>query len=156
MRQNKALEEGYCVMFIEENDMVERIVNIPDGVDIAIKNREIIVKGPKGEIRKDFDDPRYNETVKISKEGNTIKISSASDKRKVKALVGTFGQHIINMARGVTNGYKYTMKVYYSHFPISITVKDDEVHIKNFIGEKGARIAKIIGNVSVNVDKDEV
>lgn len=136
--------------------MVEKIVTIPDGVNVNIREREIIVKGPKGEIRKDFDDPRYNNVISISKDGSTLKISAASEKRKVKALVGTLSKHVTNMALGVTNGFKYTMKVYYSHFPISISVKDSEVHIKNFIGEKGARIAKIIGKATVNVGKDEV
>lgn len=136
--------------------MVERIINIPEGVDAAINNREIIVKGPKGELKKDFDDPRYNKAVEISKEDSTIKIVSVSDKRKIKALVGTLGKHITNMIRGVTNGYKYTMKVYYSHFPIAISVKGNEVHIKNFIGEKGARIAKIVGTATVSVGKDEI
>ncbi len=136
--------------------MVEKTITIPDGVNIDIKDREIIVKGPKGEIRRSFDDPRHNEIVSISRQGNEIKIASDSDKRKIKALVGTLSRHVTNMALGVSNGFKYTMKVYYSHFPISISVKGDEVHIKNFIGEKGARIAKVIGKANVNVGKDEV
>src|SRR3990172_852922 len=130
--------------------MVEKIINVPDGVNVTINEREVTVKGPKGEVKKNFDDPRYNKLISLAKEGNVLKISSGSDKRKVKAVVGTLGTHITNMAIGVTDGFKYTMKVYYSHFPISVSVKGSEVHIKNFIGEKGARIAKIIGTATIS------
>lgn len=136
--------------------MVERIIAIPDGVEVSVNKREVAVKGPKGQLTRDFNDPRYNKVVSISKDGSTIKIISESDKRKMKAIVGTISRHLSNMVLGVTDGYVYTMKVYYSHFPISISVKDKEVHIKNFIGEKGARIAKILGTVSVNVGKDDI
>ncbi len=143
-------------MFIDGDKMVERIINIPDGVEAAINEREVVVKGPKGQVVRDFNDPRYNKIISISRDGNTVKISSESDKRKIKAIAGTISRHVSNMILGVTTGFRYTMKVYYSHFPISVSVKDDEVHIKNFIGEKGARIAKIVGSASVNVGKDEI
>ncbi len=143
-------------MFIDGGQMVERIINIPDGVDVAVNEREVAVKGPKGQLARDFNDPRYNKTISISKDGSAIKISSESDKRKMKALVGTISRHLNNMILGVTDGYVYTMKIYYAHFPISISVVKNEVHIKNFIGEKGARIAKIVGAASVNVGKDDI
>ena len=50
--------------------------------------------------------------------------------------------------------FKYTMKIFYSHFPMSVSVKDNEVHVRNFLGEKGARIAKIAGNTEMKVEKD--
>ena len=149
------MEDCYA-MFIDGDKMVEKIINIPEGVEIAVDEREILVKGPKGEIRKNFDYPRYNKVVSISRSVNAVKVSSESDKRKIKAIVGTFSRHISNMILGVTKGFRCTMKVYYSHFPISVSVKGNEVHIKNFIGEKGARVANIVGSVSVNVGKDEI
>jgi len=142
-------------MFIELISM-EKTIDVPDGVDVAIHERAITVKGPKGELKRDFDNPRYNKIISMSKSGNTVKISSESDKRKIKAVIGTISKHVNNMIIGVTNGFTYKMKIHYSHFPISISVNGNEVHIKNFIGEKSARIAKIRGNTSVDVQKDEV
>jgi large subunit ribosomal protein L6 len=39
---------------------------------------------------------------------------------------------------------------------MSLTVKDGKVEIKNFLGEKGARIAKIVGDTSVKIVKEEL
>ena len=135
---------------------MEAKIEIHEKIEIEVKERRIIVKGPKGSIEKDFDDPRYNKSVKINKEGNSLVISSQSDKRKKKAMVGTIKAHVRNMINGVTTGYKYMMKVTYSHFPISISVQGNQVQIKNFLGEKGSRYADIIGNATVKIEKDEV
>jgi len=40
------------------------------------------------------------------------------------------------MIHGVTDGWEYTMEVYYAHFPMQVTVEGDEVVIENFLGEK--------------------
>ena len=129
---------------------------IPEGVNIEIKEKEVKVSGQKGEITKDFNDPRFNKLVTIEKNDNKFVVKSSSEKRKVKALVGTINAIVKNLILGVSIGFKFTMKVFYAHFPMNITVKDNEVHIKNFLGEKGARIAKIIGNTQVKVEKDTV
>ena len=128
----------------------------PEGVNIEIKEKEVKVSGQKGEITKDFNDPRFNKLVTIEKNDNKFVVKSSSEKRKVKALVGTINAIVKNLILGVSIGFKFTMKVFYAHFPMNITVKDNEVHIKNFLGEKGARIAKIIGNTQVKVEKDTV
>lgn len=48
---------------------------------------------------------------------------------------------------GVTKGYKYTLKVYFVHFPVSIETKEDkeytEILIKNFLGERKPRKVKV-------------
>ena len=71
-------------------------------------------------------------------------------------MIGTIVAHLNNMFIGVTSGYKYTLKIFYTHFPINITVKDREIQIRNFLGEKGARIAKITGKIEVKIEKDEI
>ncbi len=134
--------------------MTERIINIPDGVVVVVDGREILVRGPRGELKKDFDDPRYNKAISLIKDNDKIKIASESEKRKIKAVIGTISKHIINMVLGVTKGFSYTMKIHYSHFPISVSVKDDKVQIKNIIGEKNARVANVVGNVAIQVEKD--
>jgi large subunit ribosomal protein L6 len=49
------------------------------------------------------------------------------------------------MANGVISGYSHKLKILFSHFPISVEVKGKEMLIKNFLGEKQPRKAKIIG-----------
>jgi len=136
--------------------IMEAKIEIPEKINVEVNERKIIVKGPKGNVEKDFDDPRYNKSIQIKKEDSSLIISSQSDKRKTKAMIGTIKAHVRNMVNGVTTGYKYTMKIIYSHFPISISVQGDKVQIKNFLGEKGSRYASIIGNSTVKIGKDEV
>jgi len=136
--------------------MIEKKVSVPDNVEIEISGKNAVIRGTKGDITRDFDDPRFNKSVEIKKEGRTVIVMSASDNRKIKAFVGTIAAHIDNMIKGVTVGYKYTMKIHHVHFPMSLAVKDNTVQIKNFLGEKGTRTAKISGRAEINIDKDDI
>ena len=60
------------------------------------------------------------------------------------------------MIKGVTDGFVYQMKVVYSHFPMKVSVKGNELVIENFLGEKHPRKAKLYGDVKVNVKGDTV
>ncbi|MBI4399385.1 50S ribosomal protein L6, partial [Candidatus Micrarchaeota archaeon] len=42
------------------------------------------------------------------------------------------------------------------HFPISIEIKDKKLVIKNFLGEKQPRSAKIVGTTKIEVKGQEV
>jgi len=132
---------------------VEEEVEIPQGVDVKIEGLKVTVKGPKGEITKDFSHARG---VIIRKEDNKVIVETYFADRKKKALVPTIAAHIENMITGVTKGYKYKLKIVYSHFPISVKVSGDKVVIENFLGEKAPRIAKIVKGARVRVEKDDV
>lgn len=135
---------------------IEKRVEIPEKADADADNNFIKIRGPKGEVEKNFRDPRFVRTIFIEKSGNEIIVSAKSNDRKVRSMCGTIEAHIKNMLAGVTKGYAYTLKIFYTHFPVSLTIKGGEVQIRNFLGEKGARIAKISGDAQVKLEKDEV
>ncbi len=135
---------------------MEEIVEAPKGIEISVTDRKIVVKGAKNTLEKDFDDPRFNELISLTTEDGKLIIKSDDEHRKVRAMMGTMCVHAENMIRGVQSGYKYTLKIVYAHFPMTITVEKKEVHIKNFVGEKGARIARIKGDVDIKIDKEFV
>jgi large subunit ribosomal protein L6 len=60
------------------------------------------------------------------------------------------------MIKGVTKGYKYTMKVVYSHFPVKTILKDNEFVIENFLGESHPRTARIFGDTKVEIKGDTI
>jgi len=132
---------------------VKEEVEIPQGVDVKIEGLKVTVKGPKGEVTKDFSHARG---VIIRKEDNKVIVETYFADRKKKALVPTIASHIENMITGVTKGYRYKLKIVYSHFPISVKVSGDKVIIENFLGEKAPRIAKIVEGARVRVEKDDV
>lgn len=140
----------------QKETTAEKRVEIPANVEVSVESKLVKVKGPKGGLEKNFSNPQFNQHILIGKSGNEVVVSTGSDKRKVKAIVGTIASHVRNMCTGVTAGYRFTMKAITSHFPVTIEVKGEEVHIKNFLGEKGARIARIRGGCKVRVQKDSV
>jgi len=134
---------------------MEKTVVIPENVQIEVKGLHVTVKG-NGELSRDFADPRLNGLIKIEKKDSTIHVSNSEDSRKIGANVGTIAAHIKNMILGVTTGFKYTMKIMYTHFPLTVSISGDEIQIKNFFGEKGSRTAGIVGKTEVKVDKEYV
>lgn len=133
--------------------IVKDEVVVPEGVEVYIDGLKIRVKGPKGEVVRDFGSFK---NIKLLKEGNKIVVLSYFANRKLKALTYTIGRHVSNMIDGVTKGFRYKLKIVYAHFPTTVKVAGDKVVIENFMGEKSPRIAKILGNVKVCVKGDDV
>ncbi len=131
---------------------VYSLVEIPEGVSIEIDGLKVKVKGPKGELEKDFSHAKGIRIRKFEKDGkNYILVETFFASRKRKALVNTIAAHIRNMITGVSKGWRYKMKIIFSHFPINVKIVGNKVEIHNFIGEKAPRIAKILPGVTVKV-----
>jgi large subunit ribosomal protein L6 len=60
------------------------------------------------------------------------------------------------MITGVEKGFSYKLKIVFSHFPISVKVQGKTVLIENFTGERRARRVKIVGDVQVKVESEDV
>jgi large subunit ribosomal protein L6 len=131
-----------------------KMIEIPEGVQVQFSknNANFTVKGPLGTLERVFTNPRINIEIK----DKTVSVICLKPRKKENALVGTWFAHINNMIHGVTKGFEYKMKIVYSHFPIKTHVKDNELVIENFLGEKMPRKAKIIGDTKVKVSGDQI
>jgi len=138
------------------SDFMERIIEIPNGIEVEINNFKIKIKGPKGSLEKDFFCPIFKKEILLKKENNKIFLSTESKKRKIKAMIGTMESHINNMFLGVREGYIAKLKVVYMHFPFTVKVSGNEVSISNFLGEKTPRKVRIGGNCKVEIQNDEI
>ena len=127
---------------------------IPEKVEITINGKEIAVKGPRGELKRNFDDPRFNDEINFEISGGEFFVRTESTKRRMLAIAGTITGHVKNMVTGVTKGYKRTMKIVYTHFPITVSVKGSDMEIKNFLGEKGIRKARVMPGSDVKAEKE--
>jgi len=127
-----------------------KTIIVPEGIEVKIELGKIIVKGPKGELKRSF--PTKN--LKIEKKENKIIISPLQENARTRALVGTFRSHIQNMIGGVQQPYVYKLKVCSSHFPISVKISGQELQILNFFGEKKPRRVKISEGVNVKIEGD--
>jgi large subunit ribosomal protein L6 len=130
----------------------EKIIEIPEGIDVQIKGRTVTVSGEKGLLTRDFS----HASLLIQKENKQIKIHSKWPRKKEVATVGTVCSHIKNMIIGVTKGFTYKLKIVFSHFPISVKVEGKNVEITNFTGERSPRYAKILGDTKVTVQSEDV
>jgi len=123
--------------------MYEKEVEIPENVQVEIAGTTVKISGTKGTLERSF---KGLFSIKIEKSDKKIKVSTGSDIRKSKAVVGSIIAHIKNMFHGVTEGYSAELKVIYSHFPATVKIGDRKVLIQNFLGEKTPRISKIVGD----------
>ena len=129
-----------------------KTVEIPEEVDAKIDGRIVTVRGEKGELTRDFS----HTPISIYLEEKTITAKANWPRKREAALVGTVCSHIRNMITGVTKGFTYKLKIVFSHFPISVKVKEKTVVIENFTGEQSPRIAKIMGDTKIVVKGDDV
>jgi large subunit ribosomal protein L6 len=81
-------------------------IAIPSGVDVTIDGSKVTVKGPKGQLSREF-----SSEMKIEKTGEQILVSRPSDEREHKSLHGLTRTLIANMIEGVTKGFQKTLEI---------------------------------------------
>ena len=131
-------------------------LEIPDGVEVFLEGgHHIRVKGPNGDITKDFSHVRG---IKVTIEDNKAIFSTNFPKSGTLALIKTVVSIVNNLMIGVQTNYKYVSKIAYSHFPCSVRVddKNQTIFVENFLGERAPREAKFPINVKVEVKGDDV
>ena len=81
-------------------------VELPKGVTCTFANRQVTVKGPKGELKQAID-PDF----KITLEEGTVLVERPTEQKRHKSLHGLYRSLIANMVEGVSNGYKRQLEV---------------------------------------------
>jgi large subunit ribosomal protein L6 len=76
-------------------------VAVPQGVDVAIKQDQISVKGAGGNLQLSL-----NPLVKVSNEGGKLTFVPTDESREANAMSGTMRQLVNNMVTGVTKGFE--------------------------------------------------
>ncbi len=136
----------------KKDELPEEIVELPEGIDATYSGRTLTLKGPLGKVSRDFVKIRAD----VSLDGRAVKIKPFSTRKQHLATMSTAASIVNNMIVGCTKGFTYRLKVAFAHFPITVKVKGDEVHVENFYGERSPRVAKIIGDSKVEVQEDDV
>ncbi|MCC8135887.1 MAG: 50S ribosomal protein L6 [Ruminococcus sp.] len=81
-------------------------ISIPAGVEVKNDNNCITVKGPKGELTKQF-----SKELGIEVAEGVITVTRPSDDKVHRSLHGLTRTLISNMVEGVTNGYSKTLEI---------------------------------------------
>jgi len=138
--------------FIKMKKLLQQIIKIPEGIEIKLEENKIFVKGKEGELKKEFN---FN-NLKVEKKDNEIIISHKKATKREKKLMNTLVAHIKNMIKGVIEKFEYKLKICFSHFPISVEIKNDKAIIKNFLGEKIPRELNIFKGAEVKIKGQDI
>ena len=144
-----------------------RVLTIPENVNVVVENNTVTVKGPKGSL----DFPLTNDVI-VKIDGNTLTVER-TDTKNSNSMQGTTNAIIRNMIDGVSKGFEkgleiigvgyrfqvqgklLTINAGYSH-PVKITVPEDltveavsntEIVVKGIdkqlVGEFAANVRKV-------------
>jgi len=131
---------------------ISKTIQVPDGVEVSLAEMKVTVKGNKGTLTRDFS----HAPISIDANGKTVRVWAEWPRKKEAALVGTIHSHIQNMINGVQKGFSFKLKIVFSHFPISVKVQGKTLLIENFTGERRPRRVKIVGDVQVKVQSEDI
>ena len=81
-------------------------IAIPAGVKVNIKDNQVTVKGPKGEISQTF-----LPDISIKLENNKLVVLRPSDNKQHKAFHGLTRALLNNMVEGVTKGWEKNLEI---------------------------------------------
>jgi len=130
-----------------KKDLLETL-EIPEGITVTKEEDSLVVSGSKGVVKRKFGNPKVNVDVK---ENRITLVSKAASKRE-KAIVLAYKAHLKNAFKGSNEGFVYKLKICSGHFPMNVSVQNEVLTIKNFLGEKVPRKVKIKYEVNVKVE----
>lgn len=83
-----------------------KVIIIPAGVEIINSDNVVTVKGPKGELTREF-----NKNIEIKVEGNEMTLVRPDDSKEMKTIHGTTRANLNNMVVGVSEGFKKELEM---------------------------------------------
>jgi large subunit ribosomal protein L6 len=131
------------------NKKIMEIIELPDGIKAEI-SEDILKLSREG--KENIKKLEY----KAKLENNKIILESEKHNKKEKKLIKTTAAIIRSLIEGLKEKYIYRLQICSVHFPMNVSVKGEELIIKNFLGEIKERKAKILNNVEVKVEKEVV
>ena len=142
-----------------------KVVVLPAGVEIKQDGNNITVKGPKGELTREF-----SSDIKMNIEGNEVTFTRPNYSKEMKTIHGTTRANFNNMVVGVSEGFqkaleligvgyraqvqgnKLTLNVGYSH-PVEMTAPEGvtfEVPANTQVIVKGIN-KEVVGELAANI-----
>lgn len=120
-------------------------IEIPAGIEVRIEDKEISIKGPKGELT-----IKVALEVLVKKEEDKIIVSIERDTKRAKSLWGLTRTLIYNMIEGVSNGHEKKLEIQGVGYKANLE-GDDLVLIVGF--SHPVKIKKP-ENITFNVEKN--
>jgi large subunit ribosomal protein L6 len=81
-------------------------IAVPSGVDVAVQERLVTVKGPKGTLSHTVASP-----ITVEQTEGVLEVKRPNDERESRSLHGLTRTLIANMVTGVTEGYEKKLEI---------------------------------------------
>ncbi len=81
-------------------------IAVPAGVTVTINPDEVVVKGPKGELRR-----RFNPEMVVTLDDSKVMVARPSDSRMHRSLHGLTRSLLSNMVQGVSQGFEKGLEI---------------------------------------------
>jgi large subunit ribosomal protein L6 len=84
----------------------KKVIELPEGVTITNNNNEVTVKGPKGELTRQF-----NKDLTIEVDGSNVTVVRPSESKEHRTIHGTTRALLANMVEGVSKGFERNLEL---------------------------------------------
>ncbi len=84
----------------------KKAITLPSGVTVQVTGREVVAKGPKGELNVSL-----LPGIEVEVKDNAVYVTRLNDERQTRAFHGLIRSLINNNVNGVSQGYKKTLKL---------------------------------------------
>ncbi|AWI10861.1 50S ribosomal protein L6 [Caldibacillus thermoamylovorans] len=81
-------------------------IEVPAGVTVTLNGNRVTVKGPKGELSREF-----NKDITITVEDNVVTVTRPSDSKEHRTVHGTTRAILANMIEGVSKGFEKSLEL---------------------------------------------
>ncbi len=99
-------------------------VPVPQGVTVAINKNSVVVKGPKGELSRDFPPE-----IELEQQNGQVEVKRHSDHRTHRAKHGLVRALLNNMVLGVSDGFKRELQIEGVGYRARLQGKDLELNV---------------------------
>ena len=123
-------------------------IELPQEANALIEGTSLTIKKNERQISKKMPG------VNLEKKENKIIIKTQKSTKREKKQIKTILSHVKNMIKGMEEDFTYKLQICSLHFPMTLSIKENFVIIKNFLGETKERKARILEGSEVKIEND--
>ena len=96
-------------------------ITVPSGVDVTVDGQNVTVKGPKGTLSHQVDEP-----ITVSLDDGVLSVARPDDERESRALHGLSRSLLNNLVQGVSQGYERKLEIHGVGYRVQLRGSDLE------------------------------
>ncbi|GAA4941028.1 large subunit ribosomal protein L6 [Actinomycetospora succinea] len=96
-------------------------ITVPSGVDVTVDGQNVTVKGPKGTLSHQVDEP-----ITVSLDEGVLSVQRPDDERESRALHGLSRSLLNNLVQGVSQGYERKLEIHGVGYRVQLRGSDLE------------------------------